>query len=739
MLRQPKYRAIYQIAVAIWLTLSVVSVLLAALSWTELSQTMKAGRQWSAVGPQIDEILKTMLDSETGVRGFIITGNTNFLSPYVEAQTNYEAEFDALATLSASNTNMLKAVVDLRAQSEMLADYNRQTIDARKKDFKTAATIIAGGRGKQFMDQIRVQVSRLDTIYYAERGDVRERLDAELPRAILTSLVAGIIGVIAGVFALWLARVTMKNQERERVLIEARLEAERNSREKSAFLANMSHEIRTPMNAILGFSELLQAELPETKHKKYLQSIRSSATSLLQLINDILDMSKIEAGVLELRPEPTDAQEVCDFVRTLFSEPAMKKGIKLECHVAQDLPRALLVDRVRLRQILVNLVGNALKFTDNGQVEVKISSQKQEQTSRVTLSIEVTDTGVGIPQDRLDAIFRPFVQAGAHRDKEIQGTGLGLSIVKRLTEIMGGTVTVTSASGVGSVFTLRFPDVPVSARLPASAKISMDKEVDFNKLRPSTLLVVDDNEPNRQYLAGIFQKTHHRMIFCASGEEAIAKAREVVPEVFLMDVRMPGMDGRTTLTEIRKIPGMELVPAIAVTGSSDADHFFNGFIRKPFSTHELFEELAEFLPRHVVAEAPAKAGNTAPVEAPAGPIPLELLQLLRQMLVKPWPELCNSMAINEIKTFAQQLDIMAKQWQFKPLATYAEQLLYDAETYAVADLEKHLAEFAALVEQFAESKESHEVDKQNGTIAPSPEAAESVPSSPLPPGTPKIH
>ena len=731
MLRQPKYRVIYSLAVVIWLTLSVASVILAAISWVRLSQTLATSRQWSAIGPQVDDILKTMLDSETGVRGFIITGDSNYLQPYFVAQTNYEPQFDQLAELTVSDTNMLKAVVNLRALSEKLADFNRQTIDARAHNLRTAQDLVTTGKGKDIMDQIREQVSVLDKSYYQQRLDRRDKIDSQLASAIFTSLIAGIIGVVAGILASLFARATIRNQERERGLIEARLHAERSSREKSAFLANMSHEIRTPMNAILGFSELLQGELQEAKHQKYLKSIRSSATSLLQLINDILDMSKIEAGVMELRPEPTDTHEFSDFIRTLFSEPAMKKGIKLECQVAQDLPRAVLIDRIRLRQILVNLVGNAIKFTDSGRVEVRIASQKQSNTSRVTLMIEVVDTGVGIPQDRLDAIFKPFVQAGAHREKEIQGTGLGLSIVKRLSEIMGGSVAVTSTMGAGSVFALRFPDVPISSRLPASAKVTTDQAVDFNKLRPSTLLVADDNEANRQYIAGIFQKTHHKLIFCSSGEEAVVKAREIIPDIILLDIRMPGMDGRQALMEIRKIPGMELVPAIAITGSTHEDEHFSAFIRKPFSSSELFDELADFLPRHVPSDPSPNAEAPAQPETPTGPIPPELLKELQQLLVEPWPELCSSMAINETKTFARRLEILAKQWNYKPLTAYAVKLLNDAETYAVTDVEKDLSEFTGLVEQFARSKENGLMDGSGQSAAFAPEKAESSDGPPI--------
>jgi signal transduction histidine kinase/CheY-like chemotaxis protein len=734
MLPQPKHRTIYQFAVGIWLTLSIVSVFVAGISWVRLSHTIVTLRRWEAVGPQLDHILQTMLDSETGVRGFLITGNTNYLDPYYRAQSDYQHEFDNLAVMTAGNPTMLEAVVNLRATSETLASYNHGAVIARKQGFDSARALVASGKGKEIMDEIRAQISALGQVYYSQKTNAQEMMNAQLFRAILISLMAGIFGVVAGAIAFWLARMAEKNRKREANLFNAMVQAERSSREKSAFLANMSHEIRTPMNAILGFSELLQGELSDAKHQKYIQSIRSSAASLLQLINDILDMSKIEAGVLELRPEPTDSLEICDFIHTLFSEPALKKGIKFEYHLAPDLPRSLLIDRVRLRQIMVNLVGNAIKFTDRGSVEVRVSWQKQGGNERIGLFIEVVDTGLGIPQDRLDAIFKPFVQAGAHREKEIQGTGLGLSIVKRLTELMGGAVTVTSVLGEGSVFSLRFPHIPVSVRLPASAKIMAEGKVDFNRLRSSTLLVTDDNEPNRQYIEGIFKKTHHRLIFCSSGEDAIIRAREIMPDIVLLDVRMPGMDGRQALAQIRKIPGLELVPAIAVTGSSQKDGFFSGYVHKPFSTRELFDELAEFLPRHGTRDDSENLKTALPAEATAGPVPAELLLQLRQLLADPWPGLCNTMAVNETKTFACRLEILAVQWHCNQLAVYAAKLRHDAETYAVNDLEKHLGEFAVLVETFAQNKEKNLADEMSGPIAPPPDAAGSVSAPQLEPG-----
>ena len=698
----------YKLVVVAWLTFSFGSVALALLSWHQLSTRMAAGRQITETRDVLHGILESLLDLETGERGYIITGNKKFLEPFNEAETNLPPQFDHLVALVHDNPELLDEVTSLRGSATTISAFEYEVITAREKSFDQAAAMVSTGQLKNMMDAIRGQIARLDGICRDQQTILRQEIYDRVTRSNLTTFVAGAFGIGAGLLALWLSYVAVKHQQREHELMEAKIKAEHSNQEKTLFLANMSHEIRTPMNAILGFSELLQGDLREPKHREYLQSIRFSADSLLQLINDILDMSKIEAGAMVLHPEPTDLREICDFIRTLFSEPAAKKGLYLECHVIENLPHALLLDRIRLRQILINLVGNAVKFTDKGGVEVRVSWEKERTSSRVTLVIEIQDTGVGIPQNKLDAIFKPFVQAGAHREKEKQGTGLGLSIVKRLTEIMGGTVTVASVMEQGSAFHLRFPNVPVSARLPASEKSSPAGEVNFNELRPATLLVVDDNETNCELMAGMFAGSHHRLVFGSSGEEAVSKARELKPDVLLLDVRMPGMDGDEALAEIRRTPGLEFLPVIAVTASSLTDQEnsqkerFSGFVRKPFSKRELFDELADFLPQQPKTEPPIESSGSSRTEnatATFAPVPKELVSQLRLLLVEPWPAIRDSVAVNESKVFAQGLEGLGQRWQCEPLVRYAQKLLHDAENYAVTDLEKHLGEFAALVEQ----------------------------------------
>ncbi len=707
MLRQPN-NSLYKAAVILWITLSLGSVALMIASLEQLSRWMSAGKDMTAFHEDLNQMFESLLDVETGERGYVITGDKTFLDPFNTGLTNVTTGFTNLVGLVHDDPELLQGVTDLQASALASIAWQQQVIATRDQSFSKAVAQVASGKLKGMMDAMRKQVTQLEDIAVSRRTYIRNQIQARIFQATLASIVAGMFGMGAGLFAYWMTRVASRHQYREQDLRAAKLAAEHSNQEKTVFLANMSHEIRTPMNAILGFSELLQSDLQTPKHRHYLQSIRSSAGSLLLLINDVLDMSKIEAGVMDLRPEPTDLREICDFILTLFSEPAAKKNLRVDCHVAENFPHAVLMDRIRLRQVLVNLVGNAIKFTDRGGVEVSVLWEKQPDTSHITLIIEIQDTGVGIPKDRLDAIFKPFVQAGAHQEKEKQGTGLGLSIVKRLTEIMGGTVTVASVMGQGSAFHLRFPDVPISARLAASEKFTPDSRVDFDELRPATLLVIDDNELNCQLVAGLFSGSHHHLIFGSSGEEAIVKAREHKPDLLLLDVRMPGMGGPAAVEEIRRVPGLEFMPIIAVTASNllheekSLKERFSGYLRKPFSKSELFAELAEFLPRNAKpgAEPSADGSSSAAPAAPAAaPVPKELLTRLRELIIEPWPSIRDSVAINETKAFAQNLQALGQQWQCQPLIEYAQKLFSDAENYAVADLEKHLGEFAALVER----------------------------------------
>jgi polar amino acid transport system substrate-binding protein/two-component system sensor histidine kinase EvgS len=235
---------------------------------------------------------------------------------------------------------------------------------------------------------------------------------------------------------------------------------------KSDFLAMMSHEIRTPMNAILGFGELLDESLETSQQKHYAKAILSSGNSLLLLINDILDLSKIEASKLELHPEVVDMDNFTESLETLFTLRAAEKGLEYSVEMDASLPTVLTFDALRVRQIMVNLIGNALKFTQQGHVRVFASVAERPDDQRLSLDLEVRDTGIGISKDQMTQIFRPFYQVDSRNSRQFQGTGLGLNISERLAGVMEGTITVESELGRGSTFRLSVPVARSSRRVP---------------------------------------------------------------------------------------------------------------------------------------------------------------------------------------------------------------------------------------------------------------------------------
>ena len=362
-----------------------------------------------------------------------------------------------------------------------------------------------------------------------------------------------------------------------------------------------------------------------------------------------------------------------------------------------------------MRQVLVNLIGNALKFTENGTVQTRINwVHETEDRSRGTLLIEVEDTGLGISPEKQEEIFKPFVQSEPRRGGENEGSGLGLNIVQRMMELMNGTVTLQSAPGKGSIFRLRFPDVSISARLPVSDLVEAEEVVDFDDFEPATLLVVDDNETNRELIKAMFEKTHHQIQMARDGLEALKSIRESPPAVVLLDVRMPGMDGLQTLAEIRKTPTLELLPIIAVTASTRVNEdpeltaHFNGFLRKPFSQKALYEELGHFLRRAGAAEpSPEGGGNDPEPTMATARRAVEWDQLLAELCVLragEWETVSESLAINHTHSFARKLQFLAEQTQCVPLEAYANSLTAYADTYSVHDLERHLSSFPALVQ-----------------------------------------
>jgi hypothetical protein len=411
-----------------------------------------------------------------------------------------------------------------------------------------------------------------------------------------------------------------RSRKYQLALQDAKQQAEDLMKMKEQFLSNMSHEIRTPLSSIIGFTEQLNKTRLEPTQQQYLSTIRKSSDHLLGLVNDILEISKIEAGKLTLEKIRFNLADLIYEITNTFSIKAQNKNLSLDCNVEDELNRDFMGDPFRIRQVLMNIVGNALKFTEQGSVIIDASAMSRRET-RVRVLLKITDSGIGIAPDKQKEIFEEFSQEDSSTTRKYGGTGLGLSIAKRIIELYKGRIYLKSVPGHGSVFSIEIP-----LELPSTAKESIfhsepavQNEIDSNdlkRLKESKILVVDDDETTLMLVSSLFKNLDIYGETLTKASEVITKLQRHKFDILFTDIQMPGMSGIELVKTIRsqKRPDISKIPVVALTANlnikdQQINSVFSGYLTKPFKEAEFYDKILEILVPGYHSPTSAKIGQ----------------------------------------------------------------------------------------------------------------------------------
>lgn len=478
-----------------------------------------------------------------------------------------------------------------------------------------------------------------------------------------------------------------ERKEFESKLRKAKDKAEHLNKTKSDFLANFSHEIRTPINAIIGLSSALKSKINDPVLGKHINTINKSGNVLLSLINDILDLSKLEAGKWELLKETVSLNDLMNDIEDIFLNEIEKKNLKLTIDIAPNVPECILTDGVKLRQVLFNLVGNAIKFTNKGRVSIHVSAQQKSDTYE--LKFAVKDTGSGIPKGQQKLIFKAFEQSSRFNRKEV-GTGLGLTIAERIVKMMHGKISLKSELFKGSEFTVIIPGIE---QVHTSTKVTMQVPK-TNGLKGLKVLVVDDIRANLLTLEA-FLTTYGCQVFLAdNAKSAYSVINDTRPDIIFMDIVMPDISGVDATRKIHQLTAPEIVPVIAYSANAhqlneEENVLFDDILLKPIKEVRLLELLHHYAKTN---KAGAKhEGYTEHL------FPQEIQDEINKNLASTWRKVSEYFVNHDIDFFARELNKIGVKYNNKELINYSENLLYQNKAFNVDEVEQQLKKLSVII------------------------------------------
>jgi signal transduction histidine kinase/CheY-like chemotaxis protein len=533
---------------------------------------------------------------ESNVRGAVITGNENELRQI--QNNNKRIEQDVRQVLGRLETKIPdKQVVLLKRLLQDKIEFNERIVNTFFDSSKRSAeSLISTNKGTRIRDSIIAVITQVENSRQTELRNIIDSIELTGRRARVWGFVVTAIALVALISAFLFIIGQGRQQQR---MIRALNESEKRSKNlahmQEQFLANMSHEIRTPMNAMLGFTNLLKRTELNPMQREYLQNIHSAGENLLTLVNDILDLSKIEAGMMHMEETRFSLRSMISSVGAMFIEKIREKDLKFDVHIDKEVPDILSGDAVKLTQVLVNLMSNAVKFTDRGSITVHVQLLSTTETD-ADIRICIKDTGIGVAPEKQAAIFERFQQAELETTRRFGGTGLGLSIVKQLVEMQGGKIYLQSQIGKGSEFiveiTYKLPDL---AQLYSEALAEQEEQVPLRKIK---VLIAEDNHMNQQLVRHLMKSWSIDYFMVSTGLEAVEELKRNAYSIVLMDIQMPDMDGYTATTIIRNELRMD-VPIIAMTAHAMVGEKekclqlgMNDYVSKPIKETVLYNIIA---------------------------------------------------------------------------------------------------------------------------------------------------